>query len=504
MNRYFHHSFVASVLTCSMIASVCAFSAPLAAQTARQSATTTTARRTPSSPASRPSARQTSTLRTTPVREDGIKLLKLGNTYRETRQYDLAQKTIQRGLDLVKAAGLRYWEATGYEYLGLVYRDMGDTDAALGAFQRSSDILTTLVRPIGTASTSLSNTNRVDANPQTRTRTNTAQMLADEIRRGGTPIPRLRNDVEQQRALNKQLSDKLTALETKIQSLEQKPSPPTPGGGPPTAMTTTPGALARTLPARREGDKPQGEFSPFQTDKKPLPTPKPTVRTARDSVMRPEGLPKFVLQIGVGAGYNVHTKEMVNASTSSPLQLAPTSVLYTGDAPLITFPLISVSGDLFLSPQFSIGLMYGYYPGPDLLAKDTVRNITTVQVVPTTTPPTTRLDTALTAISETTITSYHLVTLRAAYHFIRNYSLDTYAGLAVGLPLSALNFQPLRLYGGVYAGAQVNVSRQVGVFVELSGGAVYVGNTATENATFSGNPLIQFGAYGRLGLAIGF
>jgi tetratricopeptide (TPR) repeat protein len=503
MNRPFHHSFVASVLTCTMIASVCAFSAPLAAQTARQSATTTTtARRTPSSPASRPSARQTSTLRTTPVREDGIKLLKLGNTYRETRQYDLAQKTIQRGLDLVKAAGLRYWEATGYEYLGLVYRDMGDTDAALGAFQRSSDILTTLVRPIGTASISLSNTNRVDANPQTRTRTNTAQMLADEIRRGGTPIPRLRNDVEQQRALNKQLSDKLTALETKIQSLEQKPPPPTPGGGPPTAMTTTPGALARTLPARREGDKPQGEFSPFQTDKKPLPVAKPVARIARDSVMRPEGLPKFVLQIGVGVGYNLHTKEMVNASTSSPLQLEPTSVLYTGDAPLITFPLISVSGDFFLSPQFSIGLMYGYYPGPN---KDSIdRSEQTTFQAPTAAipnpPPLTNVSTTAT----TTITSYHLVTLRAAYHFIRNYSLDTYAGLAVGLPLSALNFQPLRLYGGVYAGAQVNVSRQVGVFVELSGGAVYVGNTATENATFSGNPLIQFGAYGRLGLAIGF
>ena len=60
----------------------------------------------------------------------GIRYLKLGNSYREARNYDLAQSYLRRGLDMVRNRNT-YWEAAGYEYLGLLYRDLGDRQLAL-------------------------------------------------------------------------------------------------------------------------------------------------------------------------------------------------------------------------------------------------------------------------------------------------------------------------------------------------------------------------------------
>ncbi len=62
----------------------------------------------------------------------GVRYLKLGNSYREARNYDLAQYYIKRGIDMVRGGRVgTYWEAVGYEYLGLLYRDMGDRQLAL-------------------------------------------------------------------------------------------------------------------------------------------------------------------------------------------------------------------------------------------------------------------------------------------------------------------------------------------------------------------------------------
>lgn len=61
----------------------------------------------------------------------GVRYLKLGNSYREARNYDLAQYYIKRGIDMIRGRAGGYWEAVGYEYLGLLYRDMGDRQLAL-------------------------------------------------------------------------------------------------------------------------------------------------------------------------------------------------------------------------------------------------------------------------------------------------------------------------------------------------------------------------------------
>lgn len=69
--------------------------------------------------------------RTVPTADNlGVRYLKLGNSYREARNFDLAQTYLKRGLDMVRNRNA-YWEATGYEYLGLLYRDMGDRQMAL-------------------------------------------------------------------------------------------------------------------------------------------------------------------------------------------------------------------------------------------------------------------------------------------------------------------------------------------------------------------------------------
>jgi hypothetical protein len=67
---------------------------------------------------------------TTTVDNLGVRYLKLGNSYREARNYDLAQTYLKKGLDMLRNRNA-YWEATAYEYLGLLYRDMGDRQMAL-------------------------------------------------------------------------------------------------------------------------------------------------------------------------------------------------------------------------------------------------------------------------------------------------------------------------------------------------------------------------------------
>jgi hypothetical protein len=78
-----------------------------------------------------------------------------------------------------------------------------------------------------------------------------------------------------------------------------------------------------------------------------------------------------------------------------------------------------------------------------------------------------------------------------------------------------LNFQPLRLYAGLFVGGQYNFTRQFGLFLELSGGGQYTGETSltipanipqtTEPRLLTiGNGIVQIAAYGRLGLAFNF
>jgi hypothetical protein len=75
----------------------------------------------------------------------GVRYLKLGNSYREARNYDLAQYYIKRGIDLVRGRVGGYWEAVGYEYLGLLYRDMGDRQLALEYLRTAASLYDRIV-----------------------------------------------------------------------------------------------------------------------------------------------------------------------------------------------------------------------------------------------------------------------------------------------------------------------------------------------------------------------
>ncbi|MDW8219017.1 MAG: tetratricopeptide repeat protein [Bacteroidota bacterium] len=73
----------------------------------------------------------------TSTSELGLRYLKLGNSYREVGNMDMAQYFVRRGLDLIRGRGSRYWEAVGNEYLGLIYRDIGDRIMALEYLYRA-------------------------------------------------------------------------------------------------------------------------------------------------------------------------------------------------------------------------------------------------------------------------------------------------------------------------------------------------------------------------------
>src|SRR5436190_17925162 len=52
-----------------------------------------------------------------------LRYLKLGNTLREAQQYDLSEKYLRQGLQIITEQGDRYWEAATYENMGLLFKD---------------------------------------------------------------------------------------------------------------------------------------------------------------------------------------------------------------------------------------------------------------------------------------------------------------------------------------------------------------------------------------------
>lgn len=84
--------------------------------------------------------------------ELGLRYLKLANSYREARNVDMAQYYARRGFDLVRGRGSRYWEAVANEYLGLIYRDIGDYATALEYLRRAESTYRTVISPLRTES----------------------------------------------------------------------------------------------------------------------------------------------------------------------------------------------------------------------------------------------------------------------------------------------------------------------------------------------------------------
>lgn len=84
----------------------------------------------------------------TPDIELAIRYIKLGNTYREGKDFDKSAKFISDGLkELKKLKGFdaNYWTAVAFENLGYLYRDMAMYDESKINFQKAIDIYNKII-----------------------------------------------------------------------------------------------------------------------------------------------------------------------------------------------------------------------------------------------------------------------------------------------------------------------------------------------------------------------
>jgi tetratricopeptide (TPR) repeat protein len=368
------------------------------------------------------------------MRDEGIRYIKLAGTYREAQNYDLALKYANKGLQMVTNLGSQYWEAAGYEALGLIYRDMGDRQSALSYLRRSSDIFNRIIRQKDGSAAAVN-------------------MLIDDIEQGADRNELLRNELQQKQELNRQLNDRVAALEERIRQLE----------------TSRGIAAQREAEAQREDfnalpeNKPQEQFAPYAVDKKRQPAPPPPPRRVTETtIVPPPPLPTLVLQLGAGMRYNL------NSTVANP-------------GPFKFPPMLILSADYFLMPALSVGIVGGI----DLLTTTAAESTTASMTTPSTTQP----------LTDPVRTQF--VGIRAAYHPLRTRELDVYTGIsgAVVWPTRGFNWM-----AGVLLGVQYNFTPVVGVFLDGTLGAASNYNDATTNAT----QILGFGAHARLGLSFSF
>jgi len=72
-----------------------------------------------------------------------LEYIKTGNTLRESAQFERAEEFLERGLAAVKSKN-KYWEASAYENLALLYRDQGLTEKAIIHFRKALKIYKSL------------------------------------------------------------------------------------------------------------------------------------------------------------------------------------------------------------------------------------------------------------------------------------------------------------------------------------------------------------------------
>jgi tetratricopeptide (TPR) repeat protein len=146
----------------------------------------------------------------------GVRYLKLGNSYREARNYDLSQYYLKKGIDLIRNRSYGYWEAVGYEYLGLLYRDMGDRQMALEYLRTAASLYDRVVNMNnGQGSDEVLRAVIADVEQGTNAPV-TSPMLTS------TPLPdtRLQDENGRLQNENKTLQAKITELEGRIKQLE--------------------------------------------------------------------------------------------------------------------------------------------------------------------------------------------------------------------------------------------------------------------------------------------
>lgn len=68
--------------------------------------------------------------------------IKLGNTWREAGQYDLAKENLEKGMQMLirynfNSSEVKYWWAVSQEFIGYYYKDQDDSVSAINAFNES-------------------------------------------------------------------------------------------------------------------------------------------------------------------------------------------------------------------------------------------------------------------------------------------------------------------------------------------------------------------------------
>jgi Leucine-rich repeat (LRR) protein len=74
------------------------------------------------------------------------RFIKLGLSYRESGDTDNALYFLNKGLNLARQTGSRYWEAASYEGMGLVYKDLRDKPSAIEALSAARRIYTDIIK----------------------------------------------------------------------------------------------------------------------------------------------------------------------------------------------------------------------------------------------------------------------------------------------------------------------------------------------------------------------
>jgi tetratricopeptide (TPR) repeat protein len=79
---------------------------------------------------------------------NALRYLKVGNTMRESQQFELAEKYMNQALGMIRQTGDKYWEAAAYESLGHLYKTQERTADALRFYNQAlviyRDMKTTL------------------------------------------------------------------------------------------------------------------------------------------------------------------------------------------------------------------------------------------------------------------------------------------------------------------------------------------------------------------------
>ncbi|MBT32062.1 MAG: hypothetical protein CMO01_20575 [Thalassobius sp.] len=75
--------------------------------------------------------------------EQALEYIKTGNTLREAAQFQRSEEFLLKGLNAIKDKN-KYWEASAYENLGLLYRDQSRSDEAIVNFRKALKIYKSL------------------------------------------------------------------------------------------------------------------------------------------------------------------------------------------------------------------------------------------------------------------------------------------------------------------------------------------------------------------------